>query len=102
MKAHEKFEKIIGGTRYSVEKSTLIAHNYYWDGHNMERNGRNTFLYHTKNGRYFTVNLTQWQGERDTLTPVSTEEAQDLWETCLSEHSVEFEEAFPGVEVKDA
>jgi recombinational DNA repair protein (RecF pathway) len=68
----------------------------------MERSGRNCFLYRTKNGAYFTVNLTQWQGERDTLTPITQQEAVDLFEGTLTEHHVKYAEAFPGVEVLDA
>jgi hypothetical protein len=102
MKPPEKFTKIIGKKRYSVEKATLIAADDYWDGHNFERSGRNEFLYRTPGGNYFTVNLTQWQGERDILTPVSQEEAISLYEGSLTEHYVKYSEAFPGVEVKDA
>lgn len=96
------FERIVDRKKYSVKTATLIASDEYWDGSNMERSGRNCFLYRTPNGAYFTVNLTQWQGERDTLTPVSRDEAISLYENSLSEHEVSFSEAFPGVEVKDA
>ena len=94
--------RIIGKRRYSTKTATLIADNVYWDGSNWERQGRNTFLYRTPNGAYFTVNLTMWQGERDTLTPVSQEEAIDLYEGSLTEHYVTYQEAFPGIEVTDA
>lgn len=102
MNAPENFTKIINRKRYSTKTATLIASNAYWDGHNFERSGRNTFLYRTPGGNYFTVNLTQWQGERDTLTPISEGEAIDLYETTLSEHEVEYADAFPGVTVEDA
>lgn len=96
------FERIVDRKKYSVKNATLIASDEYWDGHNFERSGRNEFLYRAKNGNYFTVKLTQWQGERDTLTPVSQEEAIDLYENSLPEHEVEFGEAFPGVKVEEA
>jgi len=102
MRPPEDFTQIINRTRYSVATSTLIASNAYWDGHNFERSGRNMFLYRSPNGNYFTVNRTCWQGERDTLTPVSQDEAIGLFEGCLSEHDVSYAEAFPGVAVKDA
>lgn len=102
MKPPEKFSRIIDRKRYDVETATLIAHDVYWDGHNMERSGRNTFLYRTPNGHYFTVMLTMWQGEKDTLTPVSQDEAITLYEGRLSEHEVDYEEAFPGVDVEEA
>ena len=97
-----KMTRTVDRKKYSTETATLIADDEYWDGHNMERRGRNCFLYRTPNGAYFTVNMTQWQGERDTLTPVTQEEAISLFEGTLTEHRVKYAEAFPGVEVKDA
>jgi len=102
MNAPENFERIIDGKRYSTTTATLIADDVYWDGHNMERAGRNTFLYRTPNGAWFVVTLTQWQGERDTLEPVSEDRARELYEGPLSEHHVHYAGAFPGVTVTDA
>lgn len=96
------FIRIVEGKRYSVETATLIAHNVYWDGHNFERHGRNTWLYRTRSGRFFTVNRTQWQGESDTLIPIDEDEARNLYENGLSEHSVSYEEAFPTVNTEEA
>jgi len=101
MNPPNEFTRIIGRTRYSVEASALIASDAYWDGNNMERHGRNTFLYRTAKGRYFTVTLTQWQGEQDTLTPITQDEAIDLYEGRLSEHEVDYQDAFPGVDVEE-
>jgi len=97
-----QMQKIIDGIRYDTEKATLIAHDVYWDGRGMERRGRNMWLYRTPNGRYFIVTGTLWQGERDTLRPVDEEEARRLFETVLPEHEVDYEEAFPDVEIADA
>jgi hypothetical protein len=94
--------RIIGRKRYSVATATLIASDEYWDGHNWERHGRNTFLYRTPNGAYFTVTMTQWQGEQNSIDPVTLEEAIELYEGRLTEHEASYAEAFPGVEVKDA
>ena len=102
MKPPEDFTRIINKTRYSVKTATLIADDDYQDGHNFERSGRNEFLYRTKNGNYFTVDLTKWQGEQDTLTPVTQDEAMELFEGSLTEHEVTYAEAFPDVLVKDA
>jgi len=102
MKPPENFTRIINRKKYSVQAATLIAHDAYWDGHNFERHGRNEFLYRTPNGNYFTVNLTQWRGEQDTLNPISQSEAIDLFETGLTEHEVSYSKAFPSVEVQDA
>jgi len=96
-----KMCKVINGIRYDTEKAVIIAHDCYWDGHNMERNGRNTYLYKTPRGRYFATYLSLWQGELDRLEPLTLDEAVYLYEQ-LPEHEVPFEEAFPTVEVEDA
>ena len=101
MNAPTDFVRVVGGVRYDASKATLIAHDVYWDGNNMERHGRNTWLYRTPKGRYFSVTRTQWQGERDSLTPVTEEEARAMYER-LPEHAEEYEEAFPGATVEDA
>jgi len=98
----KSMSKIIAGKRYNTETATLIADDVYWDGHNMERSGRNTFLYRTPNGNYFKVVLSQWQGERDELIPIGQGEARDLYEGPLTEHYLEYEAAFPGVEITEA
>ncbi|MDE3089636.1 MAG: hypothetical protein KGJ80_09695 [Chloroflexota bacterium] len=109
MKAPEKFTRIVNRKRYSVQTATLIADDAFWDGHNFERHGRNTYLYRTPKGEYFTVTLTQWQGEQDSLDPISQDEAIALYEGVpnpddlhLSEHHVPYKEAFPDVNVEDA
>ncbi len=94
--------QVIGGKRYNTETATLIASDAYWDGHNFERSGRNTFLFRTAKGNYFIQVRTCWQGERDRLEPVSRNDAISLWENELPEHEVGFEEAFPGVEIEEA
>lgn len=97
-----KMTRIVGGLRYDTSKAILLAHDRYWDGHNLERHGRNTFLYKTPKGRYFVVRLTMWQGERDTLEPVTPDEARRLYEEFLPVHEVSYEEAFPNVQVEEA
>ena len=71
-------QRVVNGKRYAVRTATLLASNEYWDGSNFERQGRNTFLYRTRGGAYFRVDLTQWTGERDTLTPITRDEAMEL------------------------
>lgn len=94
--------KVIDRKKYNTDTATLIASDVYWDGRNMERGGRNTFLYRTRKGRYFEVTLTMWQGERDTLTPLSMDDAIDLYENLLPTHEVDYEEAFPEVSIEEA
>jgi hypothetical protein len=100
MQPSDDTSETIRGKRYSVKTATLLASDEYWDGHNYTRSGRNNFLYKTPNGAYFQVTLTQWQGERDELTPLSKQEAMALWE-CLPEREVSYSAAF-NVAVKNA
>ena len=102
MRPPKDMTRIVDRTRYSVATAELLAGDDFWDGHNFERRGRNTFLYRTPRGRYFTVTLTQWQGEQDTLTPISLDEAIDLYEGQLTEHYTEYADAFPNVEIAEA
>jgi len=85
-----------------VSTATLIAGDDYWDGHNFERRGRNTFLYQTPKGVYFTVTLTKWPDEQDDLTPIEQDEAISLYEMRLTEHRLKFSDAFPNVVVEEA
>lgn len=102
MKAPENFTRIINRKKYSTATAELIASDAYWDGHNYERSGRNTFLYKTPRGNYFAVHLTCWQGEQDSIEPLTQDEAIDMFETYCSEHEVSYAEAFPNVKVEDA
>jgi len=102
MKPPEEFSRIIDRKRYSVKAATLLAGDDYWDGHNFERHGRNTWLYRTPKGRYFTVTFTQWQGEQDNLEPVDLDEAIGLFEGSLTEKRVTYQEAFPDVTIEEA
>jgi hypothetical protein len=97
-----KMTRVVNRKRYDTETATLLADDVYWDGSNMERRGRNLWLYRTPNGAYFTVSRSQWQGEQDRLTPQTREEAIDLYENALPEHAVDYAEAFPGVEIQEA
>jgi len=101
MKPPKEWAEVRNGKRYDVSKAALLAGDDYWDGHNFERHGRNTFLYRTPKGSYFAIRLTCWQGERDALQPLTPQEAAEMFEE-LPEKRVSFEEAFPGVTVEDA
>ena len=86
--------RIVGGKKYTTQTATLVASDVYWDGNNMERSGRNTWLYRTPRGAFFTTTRSQWQGEDDRLDPVTVEEAKELFEGRLSEHEMKWSEAF--------
>jgi len=93
-------KQIINGKQYNTETAILVASNNYWDGHNWERGGRNTFLYKTKKGNFFLYYATLWQGERDYIEPISTNEAKYYYEN-LPEHPIKYKEVF-GVEPEEA
>ena len=76
-------QQIIDKKRYNTETAVLLVGDDYWDGHNFERSGRNRFLYKTIKGAYFTLDLTQWQGENDTITPISQERPLKFMNKCL-------------------
>lgn len=93
-------KKVIGGKSYDTETAELVASDRYWDGSNWERHGRNTYLYKTAKGNFFLHHTTMWQGERDSIEPVSVEEAKGYYEQ-LPEQELDFAEAF-GVEPEEA
>ena len=92
---------VIDGRRYDTNTAILLGGDDYWDGHNFERHGTNCFLYRTKKGAYFTLNLSQWEGSTTTIEPVSEEEARELFEN-LRVQQVSYEEAFPDFVVEEA
>jgi hypothetical protein len=102
MKPPTDLTRIVNRHRYSVTTATLLAADDWWDGHNFERHGRNTFLYRTRLGAYFVVNLSQWQNEQTSLEPVQQEEALRMFEEELTEHRVTYGDAFPDVKVEEA
>jgi hypothetical protein len=97
-----RMTRIVERKKYDTNTAILLAGDDYWDGHNWERHGRNGWLYRTPNGAYFKVTRSMWQGEQDTLLPISQTEAIELFENDLSEQRVTYAEAFPGVKVEEA
>jgi len=95
-----QMSEIVDGKRYKTATAQVIAGNDFWDGHNFERGGTNTFLLKTPKGAFFLQHQTQWQGQQDRIEPVSLEEAKD-WYEQLTEHSVEYAAAF-GEEAEEA
>ena len=86
-------KQIINRKVYDTKTATLIASDRYWDGSNFERHGRNTYLYKTTKGNFFSYHTTQWQGERDSIEALTVDQAKDLYEQ-LPEHDLSFEVAF--------
>lgn len=93
--------KVISRKIYDTETAEKIASNDFKDGNNEYSQGRTTRLYRTKKGGFFVLYLTCWQGENDSLEPISESEAIEIYEN-LSDQCESFESAFPGVEVEDA
>ncbi len=89
----DDMEQIINGLKYDTDAAARVASNEYWDGHNWDRNGRNTYLYKTENGRYFLLHTSRWGGERDHIEPVSPDEARQYYED-LPEHEMRDADAF--------
>lgn len=85
MRPDENFSKIVKGKRYTVKTSKLLAEG--------SSTGRSAHLYKTAGGAYYRIDLTVWQGEHDSLTPLTREEAMDMWEQCPDQY-VEYEDAF--------
>ena len=74
----------INRLRYSVHSSTLLAHNCYYDEHNVFKSGRNTWLYRTTGGEYFAVYLPLWTGEEYTIEPLlNLEEVIRIYENLV-------------------
>ena len=98
------FTTIIDRKRYDTASATLLSGDDYWDGHNFERSGRNTFLYRTPKGSYFFYSMSQWQGEDyETIEPCTRDEAIEFYENCRDDDQcVKYADAFPGVVVVDA
>jgi len=97
----KSMSKIFGLWRYDTDKSELIASDAYHDGNNWERGGTNTFLFRTPTGRYLMQYLTTRPDETDFIQPLYLDDALTLWFE-LDKKYVEFEVAFPKVEIKDA
>jgi len=93
--------KVVDGKRYSTETAIVLASDDYFDGYNYERNGRNCFLFQTPHGRYFKVEVSQWQGELNELVPLCEDEAIKLYED-LPKCTCEYETAFPDQKVEEA
>lgn len=78
-------KKIIGGKQYDTEKAELVADNSFTDGSNRLNHGRAMYLYKTKKGNFFCLYVTCWQGEHDSIKPLTIDEAKELFEELASD-----------------
>jgi len=72
--------QIIGGKIYNTKTAVNLADNQFSDGSNRLSHGRATSLYKTKKGNFFAYHETCWQGEHDTIEPLTIEDAKALFE----------------------
>ena len=97
--------QVIEGKKYSTKGLLPLCGDDWWDGHNRERGGTNTFLYRTAKGNYFFLHRTQWEGRCDHLEPCTEGEAQAFFERVsphMGASDMSFEEAFPNAVVEEA
>jgi hypothetical protein len=93
-------EKVINGRRYSTDSAIEVASDYYWDGHNYSKHGRNTYLLKSKLGNFFLYKTSQCMSELDSITPLTRERAMQMYEE-LPESKLSYKDAF-GLEPPDA
>jgi hypothetical protein len=92
---------VAAGKRYRTDTATLVAHDVYWNGHQFEQAGRNTFLFRTPNGNFFAQYQTLLLGEINKITPLETNEALQLYQS-LHKKEVPFRVVFPHIKAQDA
>ena len=86
-------KQIINGKIYNTETADHVANNEFSDGSNRMNCGRCTSLWKTKKGVFFAWYETCWQGEHDSLEPLSETAAKELFET-LSGDPDDYEKYF--------
>jgi hypothetical protein len=65
-------KKVIDGKVYNTETGTEISR--------QKSTGRESTLYRTPKGAFFRYVHTIWEGEHNSITPLSTKEAKELYE----------------------
>lgn len=93
-------KRVINKKAYNTETAERIATNDFSNGNDKFNLGRTESLYRTKKGSYFEVNYTVWEGESNSLTPLSKDEAEVVYEKMF-DRIIEFELAFPDMEVEE-
>jgi hypothetical protein len=87
-------KQIIDGKLYNTETADLIADNEFVDGNNRMSHGRATYLYKTKKGNFFSYHATCWQGEHPYITPLSIDEAKQVYEELNDENAADYKAVF--------
>jgi len=104
MRRISEAEDIVRGIRYRVKDAALLALDGHYDlvsGLCDRPPGCATFLFRGVRGHYFTLRLTDWQDETDSIDPCSIGDAMTIYRE-LKEKVLTWEDAFPEVKVQDA
>lgn len=94
-------KRVLNRKMYNSETASRIATNDFSGGSHQYTFGRTSSLYRTQKGNYFLVDLTCWEGEHNALASLSENEAIETYEE-MCEQLVDFEIAFPNVEIEEA
>jgi hypothetical protein len=86
-------KKVIAGKSYDTETANAIADDEFRDGTNRMSRGRSTTLYKTTKGNFFCLHETCWQGEHDTIEPLTKTQAKEIYESLLNQN-LAYTEAF--------
>lgn len=86
--------QVINGKRYDSQKSETI-------GTISKGTGRTTTLEKTKKGNFFLYHCTQWEGEINSIDPISKEKAVKQYGDIIGEADVDYESTF-GEEPEEA
>ena len=86
--------KIITGRVYDTKTGKQIASNYYWDGRNYDRDGRNCYLYASPHGAFFAHYTSRWDGEHDRIEPLTKEDAQELYDQLYEQDEAAYTKYF--------
>lgn len=90
-------KKVINRKQYNTETAVEICNDGILGQNQVTRNDR---IYLTKKGTYFCHHQTMWQGEHDDITLLTEEEAEEMYTNSCNKE-VEFQKAFPNIEVEE-
>lgn len=74
----EPVSRIVDKVKYSTEKSSALANNFYSDGTNKYNDGKALELYADNSGRFFFAEYCEWDAAKNVIIPVSKEKADEF------------------------
>lgn len=78
-------KKIINGKKYDTKTANYLFETY-------RGMGRSSKLFRKTTGEFFIANFTSWEGEKDSIDPISDDKAKDL----IGEEDADMYEEFFG------